>query len=95
MREGGLSARRPYVGCVLSRRHSVTKKSESCYLGTYTPITFLSLTSRGLPFIEVMAGLEYTVGERIVIPTVAYLNKIVFGVEVCLGLGGHRTWLSN
>ena len=36
-------------------------------------IALFSLISRGLPFIEVMAGLEYTVQEM----TVAYLNEIV------------------
>ena len=38
------------------------------------------LTCLGLPFIEVMAEFEYTVGEMDVMPTVAYLNEIVFGV---------------
>ena len=39
-------------------------------------------TSRGLPFIEVMAGSEYTVGEMNVMPTVAYLNEIILRVWV-------------
>ena len=39
-----------------------------------------SLTSRGLPFIEVMAGFENTVGEINVMPTVADLNEIVLVV---------------
>ena len=45
-------------------------------------IVFFTLKSQGLPFIKVMAGLEYTVWEMNVMPTVAYLNKIVLGVGV-------------
>ena len=45
-------------------------------------IAFYSLTSRGLPFIEVMVESGYTVEEMNVMPTVAYLNEIVFGVGV-------------
>ena len=35
-------------------------------------IGIFSLTSLGLPFIEVMAGFEYTIGEINITPTVAY-----------------------
>ena len=66
LREG---ARRPDVGCQGFGATSPRK-------------AFFSLTSRGLPFIEVIAGFEYTVGEMNVMPTVAYLNEIVLGVGV-------------
>ena len=45
-------------------------------------IAFFSLTSRGLPFMKVMAGFEYTVGAINVMQTVAYLKEIVLGVGV-------------
>ena len=44
-------------------------------------IAFFSLTSQGLPFIEAMAGFEFTVREMNVMPTVAYLKEIVLGGE--------------
>ena len=57
-------------------------------------IAFFSLTSRGLPFIEVMAAFEYTVGEMKVMPTVAYLNEIGCGGSALVRVGiahGFRT----
>ena len=40
---------------------------------------------RSIPFIGVMAGFEVTLGEMNVMPTVAYLNKIILGVGVLSG----------
>ena len=93
--QGGLSTCCPYVGCVLARRHLV---NGHVYTNTgldNNEIAFFSLTSRGLPLMGVMAGFEYTVGEINVLPTVAYLNKIILGVGFRLGLSRHCTWLSH
>ena len=58
-------------------------------------IVFFSLTRRGLPFIDVMAEFEYTVGEMNVMPTGAYLNDIVLGVEFLSWLGRALHMLSH
>jgi hypothetical protein len=39
-----------------------------------------------------MAGFEYTAGEMKVLPTAAYLIKIIRGWRFCLGLDRHCTW---
>jgi hypothetical protein len=39
---------------------------------------FFSQTSLGFPFTELMAGFEYTLGKMKVMPTVSYLNEIVW-----------------
>ena len=76
----GLSARRPYVGCILARRHCVNvligHVHTNAGLDNYGRV-FFSLASLGLPFIEVKAGLQYTVGKMNFMSTVAYLNEIV------------------
>ena len=46
------------------------------------------MTSRGLPFIEVMAEFEYTVEEMNLMPTVRYLNEMVWGGGSVLVLAG-------
>ena len=68
-RPGGLSARRPYVGCVLARRHRVNRVNLARLHNN--GIAFFSLTSRGLPFIEMMAGFENPVREINVMSTCA------------------------
>ena len=84
LHEGGLSACRQYVGCVLARRHHV-----NCVNWTHTHQNWLrqqwnsvfSLTSRGLWF-EAMAGFQYTIWEINIMLTVAYLNEIFLGVGI-------------
>ena len=77
--EGGLitlSARRPYVGYVLARLHIVNRvnwaHTHQRWLKQQLNSVLFSDESRfRLPFIEVMAGFEYTVGEMSVMPSYA------------------------
>ena len=88
--EGGLSARRPYVGYVLARLHIVNRvnwaHTHQRWLKQQLNSVLFSDESRfSLPFVEVMAGFEYTVGEMSVIPSYAdcsVLERDGFG-------GGH------
>ena len=91
MCEGGLSARLQYVGCVLARRHRVNcdisaRTHQRWLRQQWNSVLFSDESRFRLPFTEVMAGFEYTVGEMNVMPTVAYLD-LGWG-SVCPGLGG-------
>ena len=59
-------------------------------------IAFFSLMSSGLPFIEVLAGFEYTAGEMNVMPTVER-NCLGVGALSWSGRALHMalTWLSH
>ena len=51
-------------------------------------IASFSLTSRGLPFIEMMAGFEYTEGKMNVLPTVATSTRWFWGGDSVLVWSG-------
>ena len=80
--QAGLSAYHPYFDYVW---HDVTTKIMLIgHIHTNAGldndgIGFFSLTSRGLPFMEVMAGFKYTIEEMNIVRTVAYLNEMVLG----------------
>ena len=89
LREGGLSARRPYVGYVLARLHRVNQVNwarthKHWFKQQLNSVLFFDESRCSL--IEVMTWFEYTLG-KINMSTVAYLNEIVLGLGVLSWFG--------
>ena len=70
LREIGLHARRPYVGCVLTQRHLQNRN--------WAGISFFFRMNQDFLYNVVMAGCACTVGEMNDMLTGVFLNEIIF-----------------
>ena len=84
LREGELSARRTYVGCVLAQRHRGNRVNWVC---TQQQNSVIFSDDARFTFIGVMEEFEYTVEEMNYMPTVAYSNDIVLGLTLLFWSG--------
>ena len=93
LRENGLHAQRPYVGCGLTQRHRQNHLNWAC-VHTLAGIPFFFRMNQYFLYNVVVARCACTVGEMNAMLTVVFLNEIVSGWTFFHGLGSHSPWLS-